>query len=573
MILRWGLGPVFVYESLRTSRRWQLYAGRSVFIGVLLIALFAVWLQEVQSNPLPTLKSQARVGEKFFYGLIGTQLVLVLLAAPLLTAGSVCLEKARGTLLYLLTTDLSNTEIVAGKLLARLLPVFGLLVVGLPVPALNLLLGGIDPGALFGAYLVTVGVALLTATLAFTFSVWCQKTHEVLMLTYLAVALLIVGPWLWDITVAGLGLSSVLAVGGWAEQFNPFSLAFAPYMAPGTTSPTDYFVFLGGCVVLSLLLVMVAACSVRRVAVRQANRPLRRRWSFRLWPGFLPRLSPDLNPILWWEWYCRRPSLWVRIVWAIYALLAIGFTVLSLVESHSRGRGPGPEFAPFVVAFVVSIGLLLVTISAVTSLSEDRSRGVLDMLLTTPLHSATIVLGKWWGTFRAVLLLAVLPVLTVVFLSLSHEPVLAIPNGLLMGGLVVAYGAAVTSLGLAAATWFARPVQALTLSVVPYLIAAAGPVLFLLMTMMHSESMDAVASGSPWYGPGLLTFHSTEMGARQREVTPVIGDLIWIGAYSYGAVLLLLLVIATFDRCVGRFSGGIRRMPPPRRRRPTAART
>jgi ABC-type transport system involved in multi-copper enzyme maturation permease subunit len=569
MILRWGLGPVFVYESMRTSRRWQLYAGRSFFVGVLLIALFAVWLQEVQSNPVPTLKSQARVGEKFFYGLIGTQLVLVLLASPLLTAGSVCLEKARGTLLYLLTTDLSNTEIVAGKLLARLLPVFGLLAVGLPVPALNLLLGGIDPGALFGAYLVTVGVALLTATLAFTFSVWCQKTHEVLMLTYLVTALLIAGPWLWDVTVMELGLSPLFVMGSWAEQFNPFWLAFAPYATPGAVTLTDYLVFLGGCVGLSLLLVVLAACSVRAVAVRQANRPLRRRWTLRPWRGFLPRLSPDLNPVLWWEWYCRRSSVWVRVVWAVYAVLAVGFTVLSLLEDKG-GRG-GPEFAPFVVAFVVSIGLLLVTISAVTSLNEDRSRGVLDMLLTTPLSSSTIVLGKWFGTFRAVLLLAVLPVVTVVVLALRNDPTLAVFTAMLMGGLVLAYGAAVTSLGLASATWFRRPVQALTFGVVPYLVATAGPVLFLLMTMMHSELMDGVASGSPWYGPGLLTFHSTRDGIHSREMSAIIGDMVWIAVYGYAAVILLLLVIASFDRCVGRFSGGVRLRPPPCRRPRTTA--
>jgi ABC-type transport system involved in multi-copper enzyme maturation permease subunit len=569
MILRWGLGPVFVYETLRTSRRWQLYAGRCFFVAVLLAALFAVWLEESTSHPVPTLQTQARVGEKFFYGLIGTQLVLVLLAAPLLTAGAVCLEKARGTLLYLLTTDLSNTEIIAGKLLARLLPVCGLLAAGLPVLALNLLLGGIDPEALFGAYLVTAGVALLTATLAFTFSVWCQKTHEVLMLTYLATALLIVGPWLWDLTVAALGLSSVLVVGSWAERFNPFWLAFAPYATPGAATLTDYLVFLAGCAGLALLLVGLAAWSVRAVAVRQANRPLRRRWTIRLWPSFLPRLPPDLNPILWWEWYCRRPSLWVRVVWAVYALLAVGFTVLSLVEDSSRA--PGPEFAPFVVAFVVSIGLLLVTISAVTSLNEDRSRGVLDMLLTTPLSSSTIILGKWCGAFRAVLLLAVLPVVTVVVLTLRHDPLFVVGATALMGGLVLAYGAAATSLGLATATWFARPVQALTLSVVPYLIATAGPVLFLLVTMAHSEFMDGVASGSPWYGPGLLTFHTTRAGMDQRQFSAIVGDLVWIGAYAYAAVLLLLLVVASFDRCVGRFSGGVRRRPPPRRRQRTAA--
>jgi hypothetical protein len=40
MVLRWGLGPVFASEWLTTSRRWQSYAGRAVFAGVLLVGLF-----------------------------------------------------------------------------------------------------------------------------------------------------------------------------------------------------------------------------------------------------------------------------------------------------------------------------------------------------------------------------------------------------------------------------------------------------------------------------------------------------------------------------------------------------
>src|SRR6267378_2951466 len=47
MRLRWGLGPVFWYEWITISRRWQLYAFRSLFIAVLLAALAIVWRQEL----------------------------------------------------------------------------------------------------------------------------------------------------------------------------------------------------------------------------------------------------------------------------------------------------------------------------------------------------------------------------------------------------------------------------------------------------------------------------------------------------------------------------------------------
>ena len=35
--MRWGLGPVFIYECLTNSRRWQTYALRSLGAAALLI--------------------------------------------------------------------------------------------------------------------------------------------------------------------------------------------------------------------------------------------------------------------------------------------------------------------------------------------------------------------------------------------------------------------------------------------------------------------------------------------------------------------------------------------------------
>src|SRR5262249_59999341 len=155
---RWGAGPVFTYEWLMASRRWQMYALRAVVIALLGVGLTIVWWKKTHGQPL-TISSLAATGESFFYTLVGIQLALVLLAAPAYTAGAVCLDRARGTLLHLLATDLSDAEIVLGKLLARLLPVLGLVLATVPVLFAAILLGGIDPEAALGAVLVTLGAA------------------------------------------------------------------------------------------------------------------------------------------------------------------------------------------------------------------------------------------------------------------------------------------------------------------------------------------------------------------------------------------------------------------------------
>ena len=79
MWTRWGIGPVFAYESLLNARRWQVYAGRSLFVLVMLIGMIVVWFMRDQAatpafappppsgrSALPTYKQMAKLGESFF---------------------------------------------------------------------------------------------------------------------------------------------------------------------------------------------------------------------------------------------------------------------------------------------------------------------------------------------------------------------------------------------------------------------------------------------------------------------------------------------------------------------------
>src|SRR5277367_2595782 len=100
MAQRFGLGPVFAYEWLTRSRRWQAYALRGLFVLALLLGLGIVW-QSTQANQFLTTRQQlVQAGQSFFYTMTITQLALVLLVAPAATAGAICLDKARGTLAH-----------------------------------------------------------------------------------------------------------------------------------------------------------------------------------------------------------------------------------------------------------------------------------------------------------------------------------------------------------------------------------------------------------------------------------------------------------------------------------------
>src|SRR5215813_2342348 len=179
-----GLGPVFAYEWLTASRRWQGYALRSLLVLLLLLGLSGVWLGSHDGAGELSVQQLAEIGRGFYAVTTLIVLGLVGLAAPAATAGAICLDKARGNLTLLFSTDLTDAEIVLGKLAARLVPVLGLIACAAPVQALATLLGGVDPAMPTGAILVCLACAVFGCTLALMLSVWGRKTHEVLLATY-----------------------------------------------------------------------------------------------------------------------------------------------------------------------------------------------------------------------------------------------------------------------------------------------------------------------------------------------------------------------------------------------------
>ncbi len=564
--MRLGPGPVFVLECRTSARRWQTYAIRAGVVLVLFAALWLVWDVGVRQNPNGfSIKQYAEVGESFYHAVAGTQLALILLAAPGAAAGAVCLDKMRGNLLHLLVTDLSDVEIVLGKLASRLLPVAGLVVASLPVLMIASLLGGLDPEAVAAAYLVMFGTGLFGCALALLLSVWGRKPHEVLLMTYMVqVAWLMAYP-IWQMIDGALFGTGYAA--DWLKNLNPYVLIFAPYARVRANEWGDYalfFVVTAGLSALCALLAVltVRPCVIREGAVATKSRPVvRKRRDVRLL---------DREPLVWYEKHRRKPSRWTRAVWGIFIVAALGGTSIGLFSLAATGRG-GDELLVFSNMLQVSVGILLVTVGAVTVLADERVRGGLDVLLTTPVRSPAIVWAKWRAAFAPVPWLTFLPATAAAGAAAHNGNAGAWLPVVLLPALIFAYGAFAVSFGLFVAVAIPRVGRAIALAVGLYAFqCVAWPVLSIALTLGSSGGEKlGPAIGSPIYGGTILTLMAMEwnnMFVNDRWHDALGWAVGWVGVFAAGAVFFYLVSLVAFDNRLGRVpdAGLRRRVAPPR---------
>ena len=221
-------------------------------------------------------------------------------------------------------------------------------------------------------------------------------------------------------------------------------------------------------------------------------------------------------------------------------------------------------------AWQVAVGLLLLSVSAATTLAEERDRGSLDVIMATPLETRDIVWGKWWGTFATVPRLAILPIWVAAGAAMVADGGIGL---VLMIGLILAYAAAITSLGLAVATWVPRLGRVVTVCVMAYVLVAIGwPIAmqvlpglpaFRAMPFHEQPNWDGLSFASPFFGiyattewasrPWFFSYNYLGLGsgpplAREDPTWP----LIWIGVYSAISLFLAIATLRTFDRCLGR---------------------
>lgn len=156
-------------QRLRERRAWLLPTlCLLVLAGTVSFAYYAA--TDLGSNGGQAEVQGANIGEAIFLTVVFTQVVVLLLMAPVFSSGSLTIEKEQRTFAGLLTSLLSAPQIWWGKFVSALLYLLLLLFCSLPLLAVSLAFGGIEPIELLKA----VGSTVLVLASISAVGLWCS---------------------------------------------------------------------------------------------------------------------------------------------------------------------------------------------------------------------------------------------------------------------------------------------------------------------------------------------------------------------------------------------------------------
>jgi ABC-type transport system involved in multi-copper enzyme maturation permease subunit len=507
-------GAVFTREAAIAPRRVSFFAARSLFVAALFALTATAWQLLVGSQHVENVGDLAWFGASAFQILAQLQLAVAMPFSALLVASAVALEKDRKTLDLLLMTQLSNAELVLGKLLASMLSVVVVVIAALPLLAILAILGGISTGQIFRVQAVTLASALVAGSLGSTFALWREKTFQALAMTALALMLWLIG---WEIVAASGTWWSWLGMpaANWATAMSPWQAvldAARPQFAGGGdrfSAIDPVYLFLFSSLAFSAILNSVAIAMVRvwnptrevqprgedeGAAVSSSNSEAAAMPHERVvrihGAGGKARPVWD-NPILWREvrtWAYGKRVLLIRLAyWAVFAACAAAIVATTRSQGASTIVDAIPPAARPLVALLV-IGLILLNALAVTSMTSERDSRALDLLLVTDLSPKEIVLGKLGGAFYNAKEMILLPMLLCAYLWFARS--LTTENFLfLLGGLVVVHVFA-AMLGLHAGITYANSRSAIATSIGTLLFLFLGIATCMRIMLAFTESFE-----------------------------------------------------------------------------------
>lgn len=449
-------GPILTRELAICPRRIQFFIARSAYAAILFLLMCTAWLVVTGTQYIRDVGAAARFGETWFQIAAPLQLVLALFSAALVAASSVCQEKDKRTLDLLLVTDLTNLELVLGKLLGSLVTLIVTLVAGLPVYIFATLLGGISYTQILRVFLVTLAGMLVAGSLGTLLAFWREKTLQAITLTILGL-------------VFWLGLGEVLAWVGnprwlgisastWSVILSPWRAvleAARPLVSPQPELGFVQYPIVAFLVAQGVFGVVLNALAVAGVRYWNVVRdPRRQAVTEEDWateeaigetdlvavgaetrrqsvgeeevfgpppPGTAPSARSSQpavsreslsrlhaapgkvrevwdNPVLWREmrtWAYGRRVLLVRVGYLLLFGLAAG--ALAMFGETSEGINSGLIAAILVPLLLLS--LILVNTQAVTALTTERDGRTLDLLLVSDITPREFIFGKLLGTF------------------------------------------------------------------------------------------------------------------------------------------------------------------------------
>ncbi len=178
---------------MRGSKSYWHQAFYLGLLGVLALAGYgtAVGSSAGQPGGISAVEVQRQL-QAFYYFIFFTLAALITLIAPALTAVSITTERQRLSLDLLVTTPLSASEMLVGKMISSVAFLALLLALSLPASALCVILGGATLGDVVRVYLLLAVDGLVMAAIGLAVSCSVRASLPALVWSYLLVIVLII---------------------------------------------------------------------------------------------------------------------------------------------------------------------------------------------------------------------------------------------------------------------------------------------------------------------------------------------------------------------------------------------
>ncbi|MEM8944613.1 MAG: ABC transporter permease subunit [Planctomycetota bacterium] len=199
--------PVLQRELVTNLRMTRGFVLLFAYVALLGLLVYTAWPEDQKLDMVQSTKAKPLVNLLFF-----GQYLLVSLMTPSFAAGAFTGEKERKSYEMLMASPVKPGAIVLGKLAASLVPLLQLMIGSLPIVMLCLPLGGVHPSEVAAAYLAMICSIVLFAMLCLWCSSYFLRTSSALAVSYLLILpLAMVGVLVWN-AMAQLGEARLLVV-------------------------------------------------------------------------------------------------------------------------------------------------------------------------------------------------------------------------------------------------------------------------------------------------------------------------------------------------------------------------
>ncbi len=358
--------PILLRVVSTAGKRHRDLIARCLYLG-LLVGFVLISIITTGDLTGTSLDQLTRTSEKIFMQMSYLQLFLVTLLAPIFTAGAITQEKDSQTYDILLSTPLSNGQIVLGSLLSRLFFIIALLVSGVPVFGITKIFGGVAIGQIVNSFAIAAATACVTGAMATAIATFKVGTRRTIFSFYMMVVVYMVGLYLLSqldffkvrLLDPTTNLPGELAQTGWLTGIHPFlalETLFAGTRPPDATLlpshlriwPLEWYFTQPGSfypifmMLLSVFLVLPSIILLRRMA--QSTTTIQQSL-VKLIPIKAIRASRKPrtvwnNPIAWREARTKASAARASVLRILFIVFGLGAAITILVLYNSQAGAP-----------------------------------------------------------------------------------------------------------------------------------------------------------------------------------------------------------------------------------------